>query len=56
MKLKKHIWLFVAVAIVLSPFFMTGCGSDDTEDDKKVGVYTIGPGNLEKFPSASVTK
>jgi 4-hydroxybenzoate polyprenyltransferase len=45
--LKRFLWIFMVVAVLLSPFFATGCGSDDTEQDKKIGIYTVGPGNLD---------
>ncbi len=46
--MKRLVWLLTAAAIIITPFLATGCGADDTEADKKVGVNTIGPGNLEE--------
>ena len=44
--------MLFATAIMLMPLLVTGCGSDDTENDKVTGIYTVGPGNLEKFPDS----
>ena len=37
----------VLAGLVALPFLTTGCGSDDTVQDSKLGVHTIGPGALE---------
>ncbi|GAB4276189.1 MAG: hypothetical protein Kow0029_17980 [Candidatus Rifleibacteriota bacterium] len=54
MNFKRLIWVLAAAAIMLLPFLTTGCGSDDTEADQKAGIYTVGPGNLDKFPTSNV--
>ena len=46
--MKKYLWMLIAVAIMLSPIAITGCGSDDTTSDSVV-KKTIGPGNLDNF-------
>lgn len=53
--MKKYLWMIVATVIMLTPFLTTGCGADDTEADTKLGVYTIGPGNMEKFDPSMKT-
>ena len=55
MRTRTLTWMFVALTLLLLPALATGCGADDTEHDAKVGIYTIGPGNLDHFPTASGT-
>lgn len=47
MKLKKILTFLVIAGLVALPLLTTGCGSDDTTQDSKLGVHTIGPGALE---------
>ena len=54
--MKKYIWMLVAAVIMMTPLLVTGCGADDTETDKKLGVYTVGPGNMEKFETSASGK
>lgn len=59
MSLKRLLLIAAVAAVVLVPFLATGCGSDDTTSDKKIGIYTIGPGNLtaedlKSIPAASI--
>jgi len=44
--------MLVAATIMLSPILVTGCGADDTETDKQTGIYTVGPGNMDKFETS----
>ena len=44
--------MFIAAAIMLTPFLATGCGADDTTADEKMSHNTIGPGNLDHFPTS----
>jgi hypothetical protein len=53
LQVKKFLWMLVAAAIMLTPVMMTGCGADDTEADAMASHNTIGPGNLDHFPSGS---
>lgn len=44
--------MLVAAVIMMTPLLVTGCGADDTEADKQTGVYTVGPGNMDKFDTS----
>ncbi|MDN5279344.1 MAG: hypothetical protein PWR01_3309 [Clostridiales bacterium] len=54
MNFKRVVWLLAAVALMLLPFFSTGCGTDDAEADQQTGIYTVGPGNLSEFPAGNI--
>jgi hypothetical protein len=43
---KRLVWLLAAGALMLLPFFATGCGSDDVEADMSQNHNSIGPGNI----------
>lgn len=47
MKLKKTLTFMVLAGLIALPLLTTGCGADDTVQDSKLGVHTIGPGALE---------
>jgi len=51
-QVKKYIWMLVAAVIMMTPLLVTGCGADDTEADKQIGVHTVGPGNMDKFDAS----
>lgn len=48
---RRLTWMIVVLSMLLLPAFASGCGADDTDTDKRLAIYTVGPGALEEFPA-----
>ncbi|HOY65879.1 MAG TPA: hypothetical protein PLP29_03265 [Candidatus Ozemobacteraceae bacterium] len=53
MNYQNFVWLFVALALVLLPAVITGCGADDESTGQRIRYNTIGAGNAEDFASCT---